>query len=202
MRQGGRALGDHSEQRVRGGRGRGRRRHAGRDPRHRPALRHGGHGTQLARASPTRPPISAPPSARPWRQATGRCCPRAAPARPARRDRPERGHRLCLLRPRSRQGAVIPLRRDDRQRGLPGGARLRRVHPRRGQDRRAADAARGREEPRDVQARGREGAARPASRSSSTRSASRMRARGPPPRTPPRSPARTPPTARCFSATA
>jgi acetyltransferase len=51
-------------------------------------------------------------------------CPRAG-----RRRRPERRHRLFVLRPRPRPRDVLSLRRDDRQRGLPRNVRFRRVHP-------------------------------------------------------------------------
>ena len=81
--------------------------------------------------------------------------PAGRPRPPTGGRRSERRHRLCLLRPRPRQGAVVPLRRHDRQRGLPGGARLRRLHPRRGQDRRAPAAAGGHQERGDIPARGR-----------------------------------------------
>ena len=125
---------------------------------------------------------------------------RAAP--PGRGGRPERRHGLRLLRPRARQGAVVPLRRHDRQRGVPGGARLRRVHPRRGQDRRADAAAGGRQDGGDVPARGREGAEgrqahhRQQDRPVATPACGRRH------RIPRRWPAPTPPTRRCSSATA
>ena len=200
LRQGRRAVGGRAEQRLRRGRRRRGRGHAGRDPRHRAALRHGRDGSQLRGLRQYGG--GALPHLQPGHG--GERAPAAAarsPARPAGRHGAERRHRLCLLRSWARQGAVVSLRRHDRQRGLPGGARLRRLHPRRGQDRRAAAAAGGHQEPRDLPARGREGAERGQARSSSTRSASRRPARARPPRTRRRWPATMPPTRRCSSAT-
>ena len=79
---------------------------------------------------------------------------------PGRSHFAERRHGLCVLRSRAAEGIVVPLHHHDRQRGVPFGQRLRRVHHRRRQDRRHPDADRGHQECRDLRARRRQGAAR------------------------------------------
>ena len=157
LRQGRRAFRRRAELRVRGGRGRRRRGPAGRDARHRQALRHGGDGSQFGRLRQYRG--GAVPHVQPGRRAERPAAAAAGPrARAARRHRAERRHRLLVLRPRAGQGAGLPLRRHDGQRSVPRYARLCRFHSRRRQGQRPADAAGGREEPRHLPARGGEGA--------------------------------------------
>ena len=80
LRQGRRAFRRRAELRVRGGRGRRRRGPAGRDARHRQALRHGGDGPQFGRVRQYRGGAVPHVQSRPSSRATGRCCRRAASA--------------------------------------------------------------------------------------------------------------------------
>ena len=113
---------DHPELGLRRGAGRGGPRPAGRDPRHRRALRHGGERPEWRRLRQHRG--GALPDLQPGDgsgcNAAG-CARRRAP-RSGRGDLAERRHGLCVLRSRPAEEPVVPLHRDHRQRGLPRGA--------------------------------------------------------------------------------
>ena len=134
MRKRRREIGRGAEQRICRGQRNRRRAHAGRDTAPRQALRHGRDRPQLGglRQHRRRPLPDLQPGHGGLRTPVDA---HAARARTGNGPGPERRHRLRLLRPWPRQGVGVPLHRHDRQRGVPGGAGLRRVHARRGQDR-------------------------------------------------------------------
>ena len=164
LRQGRHPGGDHPELGLRRGGGWGGPRPAGRGPRHCRPPRHGGDRPQRGRlrqhgGGPVPDLLAGDGSGRDAARSAGR-----ARARPGGGDLAKRRHGLFLVRPRPAERPLVPLRGDHRQRSLPRGVRSRRLHAGGGQDRRLPVAARGREEPRDLRARGGQGRCAPASR--------------------------------------
>ena len=152
--------GDHPLLRLRRGERRDRAGAAARGAGDRRALRHGGERTERRRLRQHRGGAVPDLQSRDGRRRRAAAAAGGAHARPGRGDLAERRHGLRVLRSRPAEGTVVPLHRDHRQRGLPRGGRLRRVHRRREPHRRDPDADRGHQERRDLRARRRQGAAR------------------------------------------